>query len=214
MATSANLARAFEIFQAATQEIRERFNVAIPPTSPYSTSCPPTHDDGKCLLVVLLQNQWAAFCRDLLEHSISGNGPTLGGTALHPITLPDEVLDHDGYLRSTANRIGRESFTNAGFPIWHNPEFVIRVAKELQPSNHDVLVLGISASASLRSLNILRNFIIHGGERRVEYEKLLNEYGKRDISPAAFLTHQTSSDTNLFENWLDEILLVSRSAAG
>ena len=214
MASSANLERAFETFQAATQDIRERFNVAIPPTSPYSTSCPPTHDDGKCLLVVSLQNQWAAFCRDLLEHSISGNGPTLGGTALHPITLPDEAPDHDRYLRSTANRIGRESFNNQGFPIWHNPEFVIRVAKELQPSNHEVLVLGISASASLRSLNILRNFIIHEGERRVDYEKLLNEYGKRDISPAAFLTHQTSSDTNLFEDWLDEILLASRSAAG
>ena len=213
MASSANLERAFQTFQTATQDIRERFNAAIPPTSPYSTSCPPTHDDGKCLLVVMLQNQWATFCRDLLEHSISGNGPTLGGTALHPITLPDEAQNHDGYLRSTANRVSREGFNNQGSPIWHNPEFVIRVAKELQPSNHDVLVLGISASASLRRMNTVRNIIIHGGERRVEYERLLNEYGKRDISPAAFLAHQTPSGAKLFEDWLDDILRAGRSAA-
>ena len=213
MASSANLARAFETFQTAIQDIRKRFNVEIPSTSPYSISCPPVHDDGKCLLVVTLQNQWAAFCRDLLKHSISGNGPTLGGTALHPITLPDEAQDHDGYLRSTANRIGRDLFNNLGLPIWHNPEFVISVARELQPSNHDALALGISSSASLRDLNILRNFIIHGGDRKVEYEKLLNEYGKPGVSPAAFLAHQTSSGTNLFEDWLDEIVLASRSAA-
>ena len=213
MASSANLGRAFETFQAAIQDIRGRFNVEIPPTSPYSISCPPVHDDGKCLLVVTLQNQWAAFCRDLLKHSISGNGPTLGGTALHPINLPDEAQDHDGYLKSTANRIGKELFNNHGFPIWHNPEFVIRVARELQPSNHDALALGISSSASLRNLNILRNFIIHGGDRKVEYEKLLNEYGKSGVSPAAFLAHETSSGTNLFEDWLNEIILASRSAA-
>ena len=213
MASSANLERAFETFQTATQDIRDRFNVAIPGFSPYSTSCPPTHDDGKCLLVVLLQNQWAAFCRDLLEHSISGNGPTLGGTALQPITLPDETQDHDGYLKSTANRVGRELFNNLGFPIWHSPEFVIRVAQELQPSNYDVLVLGISAAASLRKLNILRNIIIHGPDRKMEYERLLSEYGRRNVSPAAFLAHQTPSGTNVFEDWLDEIVQASRSAA-
>ena len=213
MASSANVELAFETFRTATQDIRERFNAAIPPTSPYSISCPPTHDDGKCLLVVMLQNQWAVFCRDLLEHSISGNGPTLGGTALPPITLPDEEQDHDGYLKKTANRIGKEYFRNQGFPIWHHPEFVIRVARELQPSNLQGLVLGISASGSLRKLNTLRNFIIHGPDRRGEYELLLNEYGQRDVSPAKFLAHQTSSGSNLFEDWLDEIVQASRSAA-
>ena len=214
MASTANVQRAFETLQSATLDIRVRFNAAIPPFSPYSTSCPPTHDDGRCLLVMALQNQWAAFCRDLLEHSISGNGPTLGGTTLQPITLPDEGQDHDGYLKSTANRIAREKYNNQRIPIWHNPEFVIRVAQELQPSNLQVLVLGISASPSLRNLNTLRNFIVHGPDRRVEYDSLLNAYGMRDASPAEFLAHQTSSDTNLFEDWLDEIVQASRSAAG
>ena len=213
MASTANVERAFGSFQTATQDIRQRFNAAIPPFSPYSTSCPPIHDEGKCLLVNVLQNQWAVFCRELLEHSIAGNGPTLGGTELQPIILPDEGQDHDGYLKSIANRIGKESFNNKGFPIWHQPDFVIRVAKELQPSNHDVLVLGMSASPILRRLNVLRNFIIHGPDRKVDYEKLLNEYGLRDVSPAEFLAHRTPSGTNLFEDWLEEIVQASRSAA-
>ena len=214
MASSANLQQAFAIFEAATQDIRERFNAAIPSVSPYSATCPPVHDDGKCLLVVLLQNQWAAFCRDLLEHSIAGNGPTLGGTSLQPISLPDGAQDHAAYLNSTANRIGKELFRNEGFPIWHNPTFVIRVARELQPPNHEVLVLGISSPRSIRNLNILRNFIVHGDDRKEQYRKLLNEYGRRDTSPASFLAHQTPLGTNLLEDWLEEIVQASRHAAG
>ncbi len=213
MASSANLKQAFEVFQNATKDIRERFNVPIPSGAPYSSTCPPVHDDGKCLLIVLLQNQWAAFCRDLLEHSISGNGSTLGGTTLQPITLPDEEQDHSKYLRSTANRIGKELFNNQGFPIWHNPEFVIHLTEELKPSNHDVLVLSMGSPVSLRSLNVLRNFIIHGNDRMMECERLLNEYGRRDGSPAAFLAHQTQSGTILFEQWLNEIVQASRNAA-
>ena len=214
MASSANLQQAFDTLQAGTQDIRERFNAAIPSVSPYSVTCPPVHDDGKCLLVVLLQNQWAAFCRDLLEHSIAGNGPTLGGTSLQPINLPDGAQDHAKYLNSTANRIGKELFSNEGFPIWHKPEFVTRVAEELQPANHEVLVLGISSPPSIRNLNILRNFIVHGDDRRERYKRLLNEYGRRDTCPASFLAHQTPSGTSLFEDWLEEIVQASRHAAG
>lgn len=200
-------------FQTATLDIQERFNAAIPPFSPFSTSCPPAHDDGKCFLAVVLQNLWAVFCRDLLEHSISGNGPTLSGTELPAITLPEEERDHDGYLKKTANRIGKEYYRNQGFPIWHHPEFVIRVARELQPSNLQVLELGIGASASLRKLNTLRNYIVHGPDRRGEYQVLLNEYGQGSVSPAVFLAHQTSSGAKLFEVWIDEIVQASRSAA-
>ena len=213
MAPSTNVEQAFDAFKTATQFIRERFNTVVPSIPPYSTSCPPVHDDGKCLLVVWLQNEWADFCRQLLAHSISGNGPTLGGAALEPITLPDEDQDHDGYLKSIANQIGKDLFNNQGFPIWHNPDFVIRVVNELRPSNHETLALGLGASPSLRRLNIVRNFIIHGESRRIDYEKIVNEYGQRDASPATFLAHRTASGTNLFEEWLDEIVDASRSAA-
>lgn len=213
MASSGNIQRAVDALQAAIQDIRARFNAAIPSLTPYSTSCPPTHDDGKCFLVVLLQNYWAAFCRELLEHSISGNGPTLGGTVLQPITLPDADQNHGGYLKSTANRIGKDAYNNQGYPIWHNPDFVIDVTKELQPSNQDVLVLGLSAWPSLRELNTLRNFIVHGDERKVDYRKLLNHYGQRDVSPAVFLAHQTLTGASLFEVWLDDIVNASRKAA-
>lgn len=213
MTSSANLEQAFCILQAAIQDIRTRFNVAIPPTQPYSSTCPPVHNDGKCLLVMLLQNQWAAFCRDILEHSISGNGPTLGGNAIQPVILPDDTPDHGKYLQSTANRIARESFSNLGFPIWHNPEFVIRVTQELQPSNRETLELGISSPVSLRNLNTIRNYIVHGDDRLEEYERLLDQHGKRGVSPAEFLTHETPRGTQLFEDWLDEIVLAGKSAA-
>ena len=213
MASTANVERAFESFQTATRDIRDRFNAAIPPNSPYSTSCPPIHDDGKCLLVNLLQYQWAVFCRELLEHSISGNGPTLNGTVLQPVTLPDKGQTHDGYLRSTASRIGKD-FSDLGYPIWHNPDFVILVAKELEPTNLEALALGVIASPSLRELNVVRNFIIHGPERKVNYEKVLDGYGLRDVSPAELLVHQTPLGTIVFEDWLDKIVQASRSAAG
>lgn len=213
MAATANVEQAFKAFLNATSDIRTRFNAAIPTISPFSTSCPPTHDDGRCFLVIELQNQWSVFCRDLLEHSISGNGPTLSGNSLPPITLPDEEQDHDGYLRKIANRIGKEYYRNQGFPIWHRPEFVIRVARELQPSNQEVLTLGLGASPSVNRLNIVRNFIVHGEDRKVDYEKIVNEYGQRNASPAAFLAHHTSSGANLFSEWLDEIVDASKSAA-
>ena len=213
MVTATSILASYERFEASTAALRERFNAPLPDVEPCSTSCPPVHDECQAMLVVLLQNTWAVFCKELLRLSIEGLGPTLNGTALTPVTLPPEVVSFDSHFRLASNETSREMPGDAKYPVWHNPEYVIRVSTKINPMNHDAIRAGLGGSMEAKNLNVVRNHLIHGTSGK-DYEDLLNRMGARGFSVPQFLAYQPDGMIPVFESWIDDLVAAAQNAAG
>ena len=212
MVTATSILASYERFEASTADLRERFNAPLPEVEPCSTSCPPVHDECQAMLVVLLQNKWAEFCKELLRLSIEGLGPTLNGTALMPITLPPEVISFDKHFKNAYDETSKEMPGDSIHPVWHNPEYVIRVSTKMNPTNHDAIRAGLGGSMETKNLNVVRNYLIHGTNGK-DYERLLNRVGARGFSVPQFLAYQPVGMIPIFESWIDDLVAAAQNAA-
>ena len=211
--TATSIIASYEGFEASTAVLRERFHAPLPDVEPCSKSCPPVHDNCQAMLVVLLQNTWADFCKDLLRLSMEGPGPTLNGTVLTPVTLPPEVVSFDSHFRIVCREAAEEMPSEGTNPIWHNPEYVIRASTKINPMNHGAIRAGLGSSMEAKNLNVVRNYLIHGtnGDK---YEDLLSRVGARGFSVPQFLAYQPDGMISIFESWIDDLVAAAQNAAG
>lgn len=211
--TATSILASYERFEASTAVLRERFHAPLPDVEPCSQSCPPVHEDCQAMLVVLLQNTWADFCKQLLRLSMEGLSPTLKGTVLTPVTLPPEVVSFDSYFQLAYNETSKEMPGDTKQPVWHKPEYVIRVSTKINPMNHDAIRSGLGGSMETKNLNVVRNYLIHGTNRK-DYEDLLNRVGARGFSVPQFLAYQPDGMIPIFESWIDDLVAAAKNAAG
>lgn len=212
MVTETSILASYERFVARTDALRERFHAPLPDVEPCSSSCPPVHHDCQAMLVVILQNAWADFCKELLRLSMEGKGPTLNGTVLRPVTLPSGVASLDSHFRHASNEAAKEMPSEGKYPIWHNPEYVIRVSTKINPENHTAIRIGLGGSLEAKNVTVVRNYVIHGSKDN--YEELLGRLGARGLSVPQFLAYQSDGPTPIFESWIDDLVAAARNAAG
>ncbi len=212
MASAASVSQAYEEFEAETQALAVRFQSPMPTSPPFSVSCPPLHEDSRLMLVVLLQNAWARFCEDLLVSSVFGSGPTLGGKHLSEIAIPPESASTISHFRKLKGEVAHELPWQNDYPIWHNPEYVVRLSDRLKPDNDYEIQSGLGASVEVRNLNTVRNYIVHGSNESA-YRNLLVRYGTANLSVPQFLMVDTGSGVSVFEEWIKDLLRAARNGA-
>lgn len=211
MVTPTPIQASYDRFVAATAALRERFRAPLPDVAPCSISCPPVHDDCQAMLVILLQNAWADFCKELLRLSMEGKGPTLTGTVLTPVTLPRGVVSLDSHFRLRCKEAAGEMPNEGTNPIWHNPEYVIRVSMKINPANNEAIRAGLGGSAEAKNVTAVRNYVIHGTKDK--YEELLNRLGARGLSVPQLLAYQPRDRVTVFESWIEDLVAAAQNAA-
>lgn len=211
MSTPTTIQGALQEFVSNTTVLKDRFRSPVPNVAPFSASCPPVHGDSKSFLVIILQNAWSSFCKALLELSVQGKGPTLGGTALTAITVPPEFPSIQSLFRKTATLVANDMPSPGDYPIWHNPEYVIRVADKLKPGNHSKIVVGLGASGEAKNVNVVRNYIVHGNE--TDYGRFVSKLGVRGLPVSEVLAYSVNGAKSVFENWIDDLVSAATNAS-
>lgn len=212
MPASPDVSAAYQRFELEARSLEARSNAPMPDISPFSVSCPPVHADSRSFLVILLQNVWAKFSKDLVELSVLGKGPTLGGRTLTPIPTSANARSLVSYFRSTLTEVARETPWEQEYPIWHNPEYIARLSDRLKPDNDLEIQSGLGAAPEVTELNLVRNHLTHGN-RPKEYARLQARYGVRDLSIPEFLVTDTGSGESIFEYWIGVLLRAAKAGA-
>ena len=207
-----NVSAAYQRFEAGVHELEERFNAPVPDIPPYSESCPPVHDDSKLFLVILLQNTWADFSKNLVELSVLGRGPTLSGRALTPVPTPADAESLDSHLKKTRTSVAQSMSNKQGHPTWHIPAYTARLSEALKPDNDYEIQLGLGAIPEIGYLNTVRNHIVHGDRNR-EYAQIQAQYSVRDLSVPKFLISNAGAGESIFQHWVSRLLMAARVGA-
>ncbi|MYB76098.1 MAG: hypothetical protein F4X83_03180 [Chloroflexi bacterium] len=183
------LSQLYKGFVDSTDALVLRFDVPVPSTEPFNTTCPLIHEDGQALLVVKLQNSWASFCRELVATSASNNS---------------------GSVRKAANFVSQ--YMGYDHPVWHSPEFVVRVAKHLALPNECRIDLHLSASLSSGQVTGVRNYIVHPGDRtESKFQEVAAAIGTPGVGVGKLLNFRYSGGTTLFERWVKDLQRTARN---
>ena len=131
-----------------------------------------------------------------------------------PIALPAGKTSVNGYFRTKSAEVARTMpHRQADYPIWHDPEYVVRLATALAPNNVHTIALGIGGSAEATNINTVRNHIIHSDHNLRQYQQYARSIGASTTLPGALLVHPTGSGGTVFEDWLADLELAAQLAA-
>ncbi len=174
----------------STNAMVQRFDVPVRGYHPFNSTCPVIHQDGQALLVVRLQNLWADFCYNLIHTSASNNARCV-----------------DRAAKSIARDMGLIH------PVWHKPEFVVRVAKHLTLTNMDRIELHLGANSSSVRVTYVRNYIVHPGSRtESKYREVAAAEGMPDADVGTLLNIRFPGGATLFERWVKDLQRTTNSA--
>ena len=92
------------------------------------------------------------------------------------------------------------------YPVWHSPEFVVRVAKHLTLANLDRIGLYLGANLSSGHVTDVRNYIVHPGNRtRSKYREVAAAEGMPGVGVGELLNVRFSGGATLFERWVIDL---------
>lgn len=189
---SATLSELYASFVDSTNALVRRFDVRVPSYAPFDSTCPMIHEDGQALLVVRLQNSWADFCRDLIN--VSAANETHG-------------------VRIAAKSVARDM--GYDYPVWHNPEFVVRVATHLTLTNLDRIALHVGASISSGHVTKVRNYVVHPGSgTESRYREVAAAEGVPRADVGTLLNVRFSGGATLFERWVRNLQRTAGNTTG
>lgn len=208
-----------EAFKVAYSELRDRtddlvsrFVAPLPPDLPFSQTCPPVHEDGKSMLIIILQNDWGTFCQKLVLLSAEGGHHTLGGrlvSRISGIPTSETVSSHvRGVAQTVAEGLGWEH------PVWHSCKFTVLVADKLAVVNSEEVYFGLSPNITAGQVTSVRNYVVHptsGTEAR--YLRVTNLVGMPGVSVSELLTSVQPGGSTLFEYWARDLQRTAFSSA-
>ncbi len=175
-------------FVDSTDDLVRRFETPLPNQEPFNTSCPSIHESGQALLVVKLQTLWSDFCHNLIAIYASSKNASIKKAASH--------VTHSMGLSN---------------PVWHSPEFVVRVANHLTLNNVDSIELHIGASISSGSVTKVRNYIVHPGHRsEVRFKEVTAAEGVPSVGVGELLNIRFPGGASMFERWVKDLQRTAR----
>ena len=170
-------------FVAATNALVGRFDAPVPTDPAFQSTCSLIHGDGQALSVVKLQNLWGEFCHTLIDISTSYDTTR---------------------VREASNQVASDM--GYSYPVWHQPEFVVRVARHLSLTNLDRIDLDLGANLSSGIVTRVRNYIVHPSNRN---ESRFREIAATEGIPRAdlntLLNAKSPGGATLFERWVREL---------
>lgn len=182
---------ALRYFADSTDALVRRFDVPVPSTAPFDSTCPIIHEDGQALLVVRLQNSWADFCRNLIIVSSTNSAR---------------------YVRRVAKSVASEM--GDGYPVWHKPEFIVRLARHITLTNVSQIDLYLSANVSAGSINSVRNYIVHPGSgTESKYREVAATEGVPGADVGTLLNVRAPGGATLFERWVKDLQRTASNSA-
>ena len=184
------LAEHCRAFEDRSNVLIARFDVPLPSSRPFDSTCPPIHEAGQALLVVRLQSLWSSFCRGLI-----------GISASHGATN----------VRATAKTVAREMGDTD--PVWHKPEFVVGMANNLLLANAEQISLHVGASLTSGRLSRVRNYIVHPGSRtESRYREVAAAAGMPRADVGTLLNARAPGGATLFERWTKDLQMTAGKA--
>ena len=179
LATLSTLSRDFT---DSTDALIRRFDIPVPSVAPYDSTCPMAHEDGQALLVVRLQNSWADFCRNLIRTSMA----------------------NETRFRKAARSVAKEMGDR--YPVWHKPEFIVRLARHAALTNQEGINLHLGANLSASHVTNVRNYIIHpGSHTEAKYREVAAAQGVPGADVRTLLNVRAVGGASLFERWVRDL---------
>lgn len=205
-----NLGARYWRFSRRVRAIADAFQHAC--ESPSDPSCAQTHILARESAAIQLQDQWSAFCRDLVLHSWRGGVTTLVGASI-PRRVGD-VSDAAGLAALRATYTGSDKKSKYWEPKWFDPIQTLDAAKRLSIPNIGSVTVGVGLTPSpLDELRAVRNYFAHRGE---ETSKRLAAHvmcHPSDSDAHRFISQLTLAGVPALVRWTAEIDTMAWAAA-
>lgn len=179
--------------------------------TPLDQACENPHVLARENATVFLQDQWSAFCRDLVYSSWRGGCITASGSM-----LPARVgarSNHAALLALKSTYTGKQKKSRHWEPKWFDPIDTLEAAKRLHVPNIAAISAGVGLSPSpLDELRAVRNYFAHRGR---ESSERLKPYTGGPVTVAAahdLLTQRSLGGGYRFESWVADLDVMARAA--
>jgi hypothetical protein len=180
-------------------------------TAPIDPACDSPHLLARENATIFLQDQWSAFCRDLVYSSWRGAVVTMGGQVLP--RRPGARSDHAALLALRTTYSGKQKRSPNWEPKWFDPLETIEAAKRLSVPNLRAIALGVGLTPSpLDELRAVRNYFAHRGRQSTAR---LAPYAGSPVTGAAahaLLRQRSLGGSYRFEEWVAELDIMARAA--
>lgn len=205
-----NLGARYWRFSRKLATIAEAFQHAC--SQPVDPHCLATHELARENATIQLQDQWSAFCRDLILGSWRGGAVTLGGARIprRPGGASDAAALHA--LRATYTGSAKRS--RQWEPKWFDPIQAIDAAKRLSIPNLVNVSLGLGLTPSpLDQLRAVRNYFAHRGQESSTRLALHLTSHPTNAGAHLFVSQLTLGGVPAFVRWTAEIETMAWAAA-
>lgn len=130
--------------------------------TPVDPECSATHALARENATIQLQDQWSAYCRDMITASWRGGCTTLGGVVIPKRAGLSSYASAVAALRATY--VGTAKKSKYWEPKWFDPVQALDAAKRLGVPNLPTLSAGLGLTPSpLDELRAVRNYFAHRG---------------------------------------------------
>ena len=153
--------------------------------------------------ILKLQLYWGEFCRGLVIKSAIGGYETLTGNVLIRTRVSSI---------SAINMVAKQLCGYSHFP-WHVPSYCTNLAQKIGTSNYAQIKAGLSLTAPINDLLIIRNYITHPSKQnQIAYKRVAINHGQPQVAPTKLLSGRVSSGRTLFVSWVDSLRLMAEIA--
>jgi len=178
---------------------------------PADVGCRDAHTLAREAATICLQDQWSAFCRDLIFKSWRGKVWTAGGTYLTPNAA---ATSHTAVLIALrATYTGKQKKAAYWQPKWFDPIQTIESAKRLALPNLPSIAAGVGLTPSpLDELRAVRNYFAHRGPEGTSRLAPFVGGPVTDLAVHSLVTQSTLGGGYRFERWVAQLDTMARTA--
>lgn len=205
-----NLAARYWRFSRRILRIADAFNHSC--GTPVDPGCRDAHRLARENATIQLQDQWSAFCRDLVFGSWRGGVVTLSGVAIQ--RRSGDVSDDAALRTLRATFIGKNKKSQYWEPKWFVPSQTLDAAKRLSIANFASVSTGVGLTPSpLDELRAVRNYFAHRGRESSAKLAIYLRRHPSDVVAHHFMSQPTLAGVPALVRWAAEIDTMAWAAA-
>lgn len=171
---------------------------------PLDPECFESHQLARENATIQLQDQWNAFCRDLVLNSWRGGVMTLSGAALPQRVGP--ISDAAALAALRATFTGKDKKSKYWEPKWFDPNQTLDAAKRLALPNLSSISAGVGLTPSpLDELRAVRNYFAHRGRLSADTLATYILAHPSDADAHGFVSKLTLAGVPKLVRWTAEI---------
>lgn len=198
-----NLGILYSRFYSRTERLAQSFSSTFPSRPVHVESCHSVLTDGREREIMKLQLYWGQFCQELIIKSVAGGHQTLTGKPL----VRGTITNTSDILKEASRLCGGTHFP------WHMPNRCSDLAKNVGATNYNQIKAGLSITAPVADLIVIRNYIAHPSKQnQIAYKRVAIKYGKPKTAPTDLLSSRLPNGDTLFDFWVKSFRLMAEVA--